>query len=91
MTDKVCKHYFITGRVQGVWFRDSTRKEAIKLGVTGWVRNLEDGRVEAVVCGTEQQLAAMHAWLQHGPKLANVTDVSVADKPCEEFADFSIR
>lgn len=91
MTDKMCKHYFITGKVQGVWFRDSTRKEAIKLGVTGWVRNLDDGRVEAMVCGSEQQLQALHAWLQHSPELAKVRDLSVADKPCEEFADFTIR
>lgn len=90
-SNKLCRHYFITGKVQGVWFRDSTRKEATKQGVNGWVRNLPDGRVEAMICGTQDQLQIMHEWLQAGPELAEVTHIEVADQPCENIPDFSIR
>ena len=91
MAAKSCKHYYITGRVQGVWFRDSTRKQANLLGVTGWVRNMADGRVEVVVCGSSDVLQAMHVWLQNGPELADVTHVEVEDISCEDFPDFAIR
>ncbi len=65
----------IRGRVQGVWFRASTRDEAVRLGLSGWVRNLPDGRVEAVFEGPEEGLEKMLAWCRQGPSLAEVIEV----------------
>jgi acylphosphatase len=78
----------IRGRVQGVGFRDAMIDEARRLGVTGWVRNRLDGRVEAAVSGTEAQLDAILAWAHRGPPAAHVLHVDVA--PDEgEFRSFS--
>lgn len=71
------RHLAISGRVQGVWFRESMRLEADRLGVTGWVRNARDGVVEAVVQGEERAVAAMIAWSRVGPPSARVDDVIV--------------
>jgi acylphosphatase len=68
---------FVSGRVQGVWFRESCRAEATALGVGGWVRNLADGRVEAVFEGTEPAVARMVAWCRQGPSRARVDGVEV--------------
>lgn len=68
----------ITGRVQGVWFRESMRLEAIRLGVAGWVRNLPDGSVEAVAQGTPDAVDALVAWARLGPPLARVDGMAVA-------------
>ena len=67
----------IHGRVQGVFFRDSMRTEAEKLGITGWVRNNRDGTVEAVVQGDEKPVEQIIRWAQHGPKMAQVEKVDV--------------
>lgn len=68
-------HLHIAGRVQGVWYRGSTEEKAIELGLTGWVRNLPDGRVEAEACGPREALEALVAWCHQGPPLAIVNDV----------------
>ena len=68
---------FITGLVQGVGFRYSMAREALRLGVAGWVRNRLDGSVEAVIEGTPEQLAAMIAWARRGPGGAEVDHVAV--------------
>ena len=68
----------IHGRVQGVFFRDSMRMEAERLGITGWVRNCDDGTVEAVVQGSEKSVEQIIRWAQQGPKLAQVEKVDVA-------------
>jgi len=65
-------HGFVSGRVQGVFFRAETRRKAIELGLSGWVKNLDDGRVELLISGSEQALALMRTWLQVGPRLARV-------------------
>jgi len=70
-------HVFITGRVQGVGFRYSTARQATALGLTGWVRNLPDGRVEAEFEGAKPELEHMLAWCRTGPALAGVTDVEL--------------
>jgi acylphosphatase len=69
------RHVFVSGRVQGVAFRWHTRGTARDLGVTGWVRNLADGRVEAWIEGDADALERMLAWLAHGPPGARVDDV----------------
>ncbi|WP_028583384.1 acylphosphatase [Desulfogranum mediterraneum] len=71
----------VWGRVQGVWFRESCRQEALQLGVSGWVRNCPDGRVEALLEGDEQQLAGMVNWLHRGPPLARVDRVVTRQLP----------
>lgn len=70
-----CRKFFIEGRVQGVFFRESTRREAERLGLSGHALNLDDGRVEVLACGAEDGLAALEAWLWKGPPAADVTGV----------------
>ena len=80
------------GRVQGVWFRASTREEAIRLGLRGWVRNLTDGRVEAVFEGEEPRLLRMLDWCRGGPPGARVDTVDERwGTSTDEFDGFSIR
>ncbi|HET8628599.1 MAG TPA: acylphosphatase [Thermomicrobiales bacterium] len=81
----------IAGRVQGVYFRDSTRKRAELAGVTGWVRNRPDGRVEALFEGEEEAVRGLIAWCHTGPPHARVADVAVEwEQPTGEFGRFSI-
>ena len=72
----VRKHVLIEGRVQGVAFRAYTEQEARRRGLGGWVRNLADGRVEAVFEGEEAEVEAMIAWCREGPPAARVTGLS---------------
>lgn len=65
----------IEGRVQGVWFRESTRREAVPLGITGYARNLPDGSVEVLACGTEAALDRLAEWLKNGPPMARVSKI----------------
>jgi acylphosphatase len=82
----------ISGLVQGVFFRHYARKNAIAYGLTGWVKNRPDGRVEALLEGTESQVAMMLEWCRIGPPSARVTDVAVSrEKATGEFTDFQIR
>lgn len=82
----------VSGRVQGVWFRASTREEALRLGLRGWVRNLPDESVEAVFEGEEEQLRRMLAWCRGGPPGARVDRVEARWGPASgEFAGFSVR
>jgi acylphosphatase len=90
MTDKICKHFYVTGKVHGVWFRAGTQQEAEKLGVSGWVRNLADGRVEVVACGSSEQLAQLEAWLLHGPERAEVDDLQVQGLPWQQYQGFEV-
>ena len=70
-----CRRFRIEGRVQGVWFRESTRREAVPLGITGYARNLPDGSVEVLACGATAALDHLADWLQRGPPLARVSRV----------------
>jgi acylphosphatase len=85
-------HVFISGRVQGVFFRASTREEAIGLGLTGWVRNMSDGRVEAVFEGDESVVDEMVSWCNRGPPHSRVRGVDVTKEDYRgEFEDFGVR
>ena len=85
------KRFRIYGHVQGVGFRYFTWQYALKIGVTGFVRNLADGSVEVVAVGSESQIEALDAWLQKGPRTAIVDDVFVEDYLGEkEFTAFQV-
>lgn len=88
---KSCKHCVISGRVQGVFFRQGTYEKAKELGVSGWVRNLDGGEVECVLCGDLSAVEALCVWLKEGPPAAKVLEVKVTEIPLENFEDFSIR
>jgi acylphosphatase len=68
-------HVYVSGQVQGVFFRDSTRAKAEQLGLAGWVRNLPDGRVEALFEGPSEKVREMVRWCEEGPSHAEVDDV----------------
>lgn len=76
--DHVRAHVFVSGRVQGVNFRAATSEQARAAGVAGWVRNLPDGRVEAVFEGTRAAVLRMLEWCRHGPRWAQIDNVEVS-------------
>jgi len=78
---RVCFRCVVAGRVQGVFFRASAREQALRLGVTGYARNLADGRVEVLACGEPDLVAQLREWLRHGPPMAEVSGVA-----CEPIA-----
>ena len=80
----------VHGHVQGVWFRDSMRREAERLGVAGWVRNRADGAVEAAIEGDDDAVARLVAWCDRGPSGARVTRVEESDEPVEGISGFRI-
>jgi acylphosphatase len=81
----------IEGRVQGVWFRDSTRTEAQRLAVTGWVRNRREGTVEVLAEGPEEQVKRLVRWCHQGPSSARVSRVRETEEPYQgEFSTFDI-
>ena len=90
--EKVRVHVFIDGRVQGVFFRANTREEANLLGLTGWVKNCWDGRVDAVFEGERDKVEQVLKWCQKGPPGAMVRNVEVNwEDPTDEFDTFSIE
>lgn len=92
MLDKVRFHIFISGRVQGVFFRENLKKRAQKSRVTGWVRNLPDGRVEAVFEGDKEKVEKLIDWAKKGPIFAKVENVEIISEDYQgEFSDFEIR
>lgn len=90
MNETVRYRVRVQGRVQGVWFRESMRERATELGLHGWVRNLPDGSVEAVVEGSPHAADAMLAWMRHGPERALVTDISIHDEPPQGERGFRV-
>jgi len=88
---KIQVHVIISGRVQGVWYRASTRRKAEELGLTGWVKNTVDGNVEAVFEGDESIVHEMVNWCWVGPPLSQVADVKVTKRNvCDEFTGFAV-
>ena len=89
--NKIRLHVYISGRVQGVFFRDSTKNMALKLGLKGWVRNLRDGRVEEVFEGESDKVSDILEWCKKGPINASVSNVTIElEKYKGEFITFDI-
>ena len=89
---KTRAHLFVSGIVQGVFFRQKTKRQAENLEVTGWIRNLPDGRVEAVFEGEEEAVKALVDYCHHGPSYAMVTNVDVVWELYRgEFSGFETR
>ena len=87
-----CVRLRIRGRVQGVFYRDSTRREAQRLGLRGWVRNRSNGSVEAVALGPPARIAARIDWCHEGPPLARVAEVAVTEESGDaDEPEFEVR
>ena len=85
-------HVYISGQVQGVFFRDSARERAEQLGLVGWVRNLPDGRVEAIFEGPSEKVREMVRWCEEGPSHAEVEDVEAEIEASEgDLEGFEVR
>jgi len=91
MEQPLTLHLLISGRVQGVWFRQFTRQQSEACGVTGYVRNLPNGRVEAVLSGESAAVRQVEVWLNEGPELAQVAEVASAEVPFQLFESFEVR
>ena len=90
--NKVRAHVLVSGKVQGVFFRQKTQRQAQSFGVTGWVRNLPDGRVEAVFEGEEEAVKALVDYCHRGPSFAIVENVNVNYENYNgEFSSFQVR
>ncbi|MCG8015013.1 MAG: acylphosphatase [Candidatus Thiodiazotropha sp. 'RUGA'] len=87
---EICVRCFVGGRVQGVFYRASARHEAQRLGITGFAKNLSDGRVEVVACGRVDALDELKDWLRRGPSGASVSAVSCEVIDQHNYADFTI-
>ena len=83
-------HMVIHGRVQGVFFRESMRQQAVQLNINGWAENRDDGTVEAMIQGSAESVSAMLDWVQRGPPLAKVTRVD-QEAASGEWTAFDIR
>jgi acylphosphatase len=86
-----CVHGYVSGRVQGVRFRQSAAEQAELWDLDGWVRNLVDGRVEVLVEGEAEAVARMRAWLEQGPQHAEVTALELHEQPLQGIAGFIVR
>ncbi len=92
MAEKVRVNIFVSGKVQGVYFREKTREKAEEFGVSGWVRNLSDGRVEAVFEGEKDKVEEMVKWARKGPFWAKVNGLEVSREEYKgEFSNFEIK
>ncbi len=90
--EKVRAHILVSGRVQGVLFRDGIKRKAKNLGLAGWVRNLQSGQVEAVFEGEKDKVEQIINWARRGPILAKVEELEVDWQECKgEFSDFEIK
>jgi acylphosphatase len=88
---RTCMHGYVSGRVQGVCFRQTTAEQAELLELDGWVRNLADGRVEVLFEGDEAAVAELTSWLQHGPQAAEVTALELQEQAQQGITGFIVR
>ena len=86
-----CVHLIVSGRVQGVFFRDNTRRKAIELGLNGYAKNLPDGNVEVVAQGDEGKISELIEFINKGPGIAKVENIKIKHKEPENFKSFEIR
>ena len=91
MTDRIRAHVYVSGKVQGVYFRATTRNTAREHGVDGWVRNLADGRVEAAFEGPEDDVESLIEFCHEGSKAARVDDVEVSYEEPQGEDGFRVR
>ncbi|MFH1462291.1 MAG: acylphosphatase [bacterium] len=92
MAEKIRAHIFVSGKVQGVFYRERTRQKAEKLKVAGWVKNLRDGRVEAMFEGEKDRVEKIVGWARSGPIFAKVDSLDVVWEDFQaEFSGFEIR
>jgi acylphosphatase len=91
VTERLRRHLWISGRVQGVWFREGCRAEAAARAVAGWVDNLPDGRVEVVLEGDRPAVEAVEAWCRQGPLRARVIAVEARDEALLGSSGFEVR
>jgi acylphosphatase len=89
--ERMARRYVVRGRVQGVGYRYFARDRALELGVSGWVRNRDDGTVEALACGTAAQLDAFSGYLHQGPRFSDVRGVEQREAALLQSDGFSIR
>lgn len=87
---KIGRRCYISGVVQGVFYRQNTKEQAMLRGLTGWVKNLDDGRVEVLVFGEEEPILSMLEWLAIGPNRAVVTSLEVFEADLEAHPTFEI-
>lgn len=85
-----CEKFLIVGHVQGVGFRYHTSHQGLKLGLTGYAKNLNNGDVEVIACGTEEQIEAFSKWLEEGPRTASVDSVTQERVSYKPFRGFKI-
>jgi acylphosphatase len=85
----MCKKFLVSGHVQGVFFRASTRDQAVSLKLRGHACNLPDGSVEVVACGAESDIGLLADWLRKGPRMATVSSVEAIDIDCGQPVGFS--
>jgi acylphosphatase len=90
-SEETSRRLVVEGRVQGVGFRVNCARKARALGLSGWVRNLSDGRVEILLQGSPESVAQVERWCAFGPQLAEVTSVEVSDEPHAREHGFAIR
>jgi len=92
MSEKIRAHIFVSGRVQGILFRDRTRKKAQRIGVQGWVKNLIDNRVEMILEGEKDKIQELIKWIEEEPFLVKVDNLEVKwEKYQSEFHNFEIK
>lgn len=88
---RLCLHGYVSGRVQGVRFRQCTAEQAEQLDLNGWVRNLQDGRVEVLFEGEESAVRELATWLERGPEEAEVTALQLHEQALQGIAGFIVR
>jgi acylphosphatase len=88
---RLCWHALVSGRVQGVAYRQHTDEQAQHLDLDGWVRNLDDGRVEVLFEGEAEAVQALATWLEQGPSAAEVAEVTLSEMPLQGLAGFIVR
>jgi len=89
---KLRVHIFVSGKVQGVFFRENTRKKAAEFGLSGFIKNLQNGKVEAIFEGDKEQIEKIIQWIKKGPEMAQVEDIEIDWQNYQgEFRNFEIR